>query len=132
MSTIGVSIMSVTLITLNRYLAIIYKTNITRFQAQVMIAAAWVIIPSLFTLFGTNENIVALQPSYTYCLLDYTQRDDGIVTSLLVTILVFLSAPLVFLIIAYSQIILYYRKMNRRKKKVNLAVRNHSISAQQS
>ena len=123
--TLATSISSITFITLNRYLAIIWKRNITRNQALVMIGFTWISLTTIVTLYLTNkelaENSVALQSPYSYCLLDYTSRDPVVVTTLITT-LCFMSLPFLFMTIAYTQIILYYRKMNRKKKKVDSKV----------
>ena len=123
--TLATSILSVTFITLNRYLAIIWKINITRFQAQMMIASTWVTIVLVTTLYNSNkelsENSLALQTSYTYCFLDFSSRDPIVIIAL-ITILIFMSIPLLFMIFAYSQIILYYKDMNRKKRKTKSEV----------
>ena len=122
--TLATSIASITFITLNRYMAIIWKTNITRFQALVMIAIIWLIFPLIVTLYLTNKELsdssIALESSYSYCFLDFATTDPIVLTAL-ITIFVFLSLPLFFMFYAYSKIILYYRDMNRKKKKVTSA-----------
>ena len=45
-----------------------------------------------------------------------------IVIAGLVVVIVFLSLPIFFMIFAYSQIIILYKEMNRKRKKVNAAV----------
>ena len=124
-ATLAISILSVTFITLNRYMAVIWKKNITRFQALVMIAVTWVSLFATVAIYGTNkefsENSIALQSSYTYCLLDYTSKEPIVVTNLIVQI-VFMSIPMFFMILAYSQIILFYRKMNRIREYITSEV----------
>ena len=118
-ATLAISILSITLITLNRYLAIIMKTNITRSQALLMITLAWVVVFTVVGLYASNKNLLeqsfALQPSYTYCLLDFAATDPIVITAIF-TIFIFLSIPSIFMIYAYSTIIIFYRKMNRSRE----------------
>ena len=123
--TLSLSILSITFITLNRYLAIIWKTNITLSQALWMLAFAWSSVSIVVILYASNKDLsessVALQPTYSYCLLDFTATDPIVITGL-ITIFVFLSVPLIFMTIAYTQIILFYRKMNRSREYVSSEV----------
>ena len=124
-ATIAISITSITFITLNRYLAIIWKTNITRSQALVMITLTWIIFSMMTLLYGLNDNLVeanvALQPSYGYCFLNFSATDPIVIVGLILVI-VFMSIPPLFMMVAYSQIIIFYRKMNRRREYVTLEV----------
>ena len=123
--TLSISILSITFITLNRYLAIIWKTNITSFQAIRMIALTWITHLVVIILYASNkdlsESTVALQSSYSYCLLDFISTDPIVITGL-ITIFIFLSVPLIFMTITYTQIILFYRKMNRSREYVTSEV----------
>ena len=116
-TTLAISITSITFITLNRYLAILHKQNITRNQAVVMITSAWIVLTAISILYISNKELaeksIALQPSRLYCFYDFGS-DDAVVITGLITILCFMAVPLLFLIIAYSQIIVFYRSMNRR------------------
>ena len=124
-SALAISIASVTYITLNRYMAIMRKSNITRKQAQIMIAGAWTSLLLIVLLYIFNEelsnNSIALQPARTYCLLDFASRDSLVVIAL-ITIITFMTFPIIFMIVAYTQIILYYRRMNRSREYVTSEV----------
>lgn len=122
---LGISILSITFITLHRYLAIIWKTNITRNQALIMIASIWFTLPLVSILYLSNnelsESSIALQPCYWYCILEFSSTDPVVITAVL-TIIVLISTPIFFMSYAYAKIILYYRKMNQRKKRSRLVV----------
>lgn len=66
---LGLSIFSILLITLNRYLLIIWKKRITRIQALVMIAIIWLGLPLIMVLSALVEvysfDAIALQPSHS-------------------------------------------------------------------
>ena len=119
-ATLGTSIVSITFITLNRYLAIIWKRNITRTQSLWMILAGWLFFPTCILLYASNQQLtdssVALQPSNIYCMLDFSSSNP-IVLIVLIIIFAFMTFPLIFMIYAYSRIILFYMDMNRKKKK---------------
>lgn len=131
LGTLGISILSITLLTLNRYMAIIWKVNITRTQALVMIGAIWIILCLIVVLYLSSkelsENSISLQPSYFYCLLDFSSNDPIVITAL-ITVLVFLALPIFFLSYAYSKIFIFYRAMNRKKKKDRSAVLHNTDS----
>ena len=90
-----------------------------------MIVSIWVLSPLLIGLYTLNEDLVKksfqLQPSYTYCFLDFSATDPVVVTGMIAAI-VFLSLPIFFMTYAYSKIILFYKEMNRKKKKTSAAV----------
>ena len=129
---LAISILSITFITLNRYLAIIWKTNITRNQALVMIFLTWITFPIGIIIYYSNrdltENSVALQPSNLYCLLDFTSKDPVVISITLIQI-IFMSIPLVFMVVAYSEIIVFYRQMNRSREYVTSEVKNFIVWA---
>ena len=129
-ATLAISILSITYITINRFIAIIWKKNITRNQALVMIVGGWIVVLAVVGLYQSNKDLlessIALQPSYTYCLLDFTATDPIVVTALM-TCIVFLSVPIFYMIYAYSRIIIFYRKMNRSREYVTSEVFNHKL-----
>lgn len=117
---LGISIFSLSFITLNRYLSIIWKYNISRLQALLMIFSIWIDGPIigvlLFYYAGEYLNrITALQSSHLYCLLEYSSNDPEATPALLST-LIFVSIPMIFLIFAYSSIIIFYVKANRSRE----------------
>lgn len=92
-----------------------------------MISIGWTSLLLIVSLYISNdqltENSVALQPAMTYCLIDFASRDSLVIMAL-ITIVVFLSVPLFFMIFAYSQIILFYRKMNRSREYITSEVKS--------
>ena len=125
-ATHAISILSVTFITLNRYLLIIWKKSITRFHALVMIACVRISLPVLILIYSASQDrsdvSVGIEPSFLYCFIDFTSDNPAIVVALLI-ILAFMSAPFFFMSIAYTQIVLFYRKMNRSREYVTLQVK---------
>ena len=90
-----------------------------------MITLTWLFFSLVSLLYALNEemmeNSLKLQPSNVYCFLDFSATDPMVIACL-ITVIVFMFAPFVFMIIAYSQIILFYKEMNRKKKKTSAAV----------
>ena len=125
-SAIGISIISITFITLNRYLIIMKQIYISKSQCLWMIAGAYLCMTIFILVYSSNkslvENSIALQPSLSYCLLDFASIDP-IVFTVLITNAVFLSVPVIFMTIAYYQIIAFYRNMNRKKKRAKVEVK---------
>ena len=125
-ATHAISILSVTFITLNRYLLIIWKKAITRYQALAMIAIAWISLPCVISIYGTNKErsdiSVGIEPSFLYCFMDFTSTNPVVIVALLI-IITFMSAPFAFMSLAYTQIILFYRKMNRSREYVTSQVK---------
>lgn len=119
---LATSILSVTYMTLNRYLVIIWRKYISRPQSLFMIGITWAFFPSLFLIMfmaspELMENMVALQPGRFYCLIDFTSRDP-LVTPIVVTTLVIMTIPMVLLVLAYTQIISFYIRMNRSRENI--------------
>ena len=134
-ATHAISILSVTFITLNRYMLIIWKKAITRYQALAMIAIAWISIPIIIILYGVNKErsdiSLGIEPSFLYCFMDFTSTNPVIIVGLLI-IITFMSAPFVFMSLAYTQIILFYRKMNRSREYVTSQVKYKYGSVKQN
>ena len=123
MSSLGISIISVGYITLNRYLAIIWKRNITRFEALVIISLSWIFVLLLIGSFALllSDDTIALQPSHWYCYIEFAADNSSVILCAIIQF-VFMTIPQIFLVYAYSKIISFYREMNRKKKKVTSEV----------
>ena len=112
------SVMSVTMLTLNRYLIIIHHYYLSKLQTRLIIGsffATLVALAVVFEVIGFSEYGVALMTLRLYCFLTFWSMEPlAILSTAILTFLLFGSIS--FLFFAYYSIITFY--MNAKKKQL--------------
>jgi hypothetical protein len=117
--TFACSLLSVLFISLTRYLSLIRNYQFKPRQINLIIASIWITMMvvagiSLILTQNVEDSIAGLTPTYTYCFVaGYTKK--GFPISLIV--LIAIVGIMIFQIYAWTTIVLYYIRMNRRHKK---------------
>jgi hypothetical protein len=118
--TLGMSVLSISAMTMHRYLVVVQQFHLTQKHVYMILAALWcglAIMVAIFASFSQQfrENGIGLTTALMYCFIAVSIPDDlNIVTGSLC--LVFVLFAMAFLVFAYYRIIATYSKLLTRKR----------------
>jgi hypothetical protein len=117
--TLGMSILSITGMTLHRYLIVIHQYHLTQKHVYIILSVLWSGLAIIVASFALSQHFreygVGLTASLLYCFIVLTRRETlNIIAGY--TILTFIMIPMTFLVYAYYRIVVTYSKLLARKK----------------
>lgn len=122
--SLGASILSVSAMTLHRYLIVVRRVHLTRKQAFAFLSGIWIglaVVVCLFLSLGDMGTVVSLQSSGQYCFIAMHRWDTvSLLASLLV--LLFIVGTMVFIVCGYYYIVkryFYLKKEAKRRQEVS-------------
>ena len=116
--TFGVSIGSVLLLTMNRYLAVIHSFNLSERSIRIFMASLWIFLAAiiagimLWSHFSPIDDIVSLQNCRLICFITGWSRSVHTMAAVIIT-LAFISCVCGFIVFAYSRIVYFYHQHHR-------------------
>jgi hypothetical protein len=117
--TVGMSIFSITGMTLHRYLIVIHQYHLTQKQVYIILSVLWCGLASIIAGFASSQDLgeygIGLTSGMCYCFLVLTRRETlNIIAGS--ALLAFILLPMTFLVFAYYRIVTTYSKLLARKK----------------
>lgn len=111
----SVSIFSLVALTTNRYLVIMHEMRLSEGRADLLIVCMWIILMGVVVSFSFALNLdvsISLDVTRAYCGMNWTSSDP-LAASANIACMVVIAIPIIFIAMAYSQMIYSYSKSQR-------------------
>jgi hypothetical protein len=117
--TLGMSILSITGMTLHRYLIVIHQFHLTQKQVYIILSVLWCGLASVIAGFVSSKDLreygIGLTSGMGYCMIVFARQETlNIIAGS--AVLAFILIPMTFLVFAYYRIVATYSKLLAGKK----------------
>ena len=119
LSTYAISILSLLAITVNRYLLLMKRIDISDWMANTVVCSIWIGTVILLIIMLSIGLEIGLLWENHYCMIDFTTTNH-IARAGAIILITCIILPFFFMSFAYHSIIAFYLESNRRREQGNM------------